>query len=142
MAGPLLVGIDAGTTGIRALVFTPDGEVVAQAGRTVPLERPRPGWAQHDPQALWEATCAALREATGQLERPGRIAGVAAASVGEAFVAIDPDGQPVGPRDRLVRRAAAGRARLADPGDRPASGCTPFAACRPIRPSRSASFSG
>ena len=61
MAGPLLVGIDAGTTGIRALVFKPDGEVVATASRTVPLERPRPGWAQQDPQALWEAACAALR---------------------------------------------------------------------------------
>ena len=97
MASPLLVGIDAGTTGIRALVFTPEGEVVAQAGRTVPLERPRPGWAQHDPQALWDAACAALREATGQLERPARIVGVAAASVGEAFVALDPAGQPVGP---------------------------------------------
>ena len=71
--------------------------MVAQAARTVPLERPRPGWAQHDPQALWDAACAALREATGQLERPERIAGVAAASVGEAFVAIDAAGQPVGP---------------------------------------------
>lgn len=97
MASPLLVGIDAGTTGIRALVFTLAGEVVAQAGRAVPLERPRPGWAQHDPQALWDAACAALREATGQVERPERIAGVAAASVGEAFVALDAAGQPVGP---------------------------------------------
>jgi xylulokinase len=97
MAGPLLVGIDAGTTGIRALVLTPDGEVVAKASRAVPLERPRPGWAQHDPQALWEAACAALREATGRLERPERIAGVAAASVGEAFVAIGPEGEALGP---------------------------------------------
>jgi xylulokinase len=97
MASPLLLGIDAGTTGIRALVFTPAGEVVAQAGRAVPVERPRPGWAQHDPRDLWQAACAALREATGQLERPERIAGLAAASVGEAFVALDSAGEPVGP---------------------------------------------
>jgi xylulokinase len=97
MARPLLLGIDAGTTGVRALVFTPAGEVVAQAGRAVPVERPRPGWAQHDPSDLWQAACAALREATGQLERPERIAGVAAASVGEAFVALDSAGEPVGP---------------------------------------------
>jgi xylulokinase len=94
---PLLVGIDAGTTGIRALVFTPDGEVVAKASRTVPLERPRPGWAEHDPQALWDAACAALREATGGVDRPERIVGVAAASVGEAFVTLDAAGRPVGP---------------------------------------------
>jgi xylulokinase len=97
MAGPLLVGIDAGTTGIRVLVFTLGGEVVAQAGRTVPLERPRPGWAQHNPQALWDAACAALREATGRVDQPERIVGVAAASVGEAFVTLDAAGQPVGP---------------------------------------------
>ena len=36
MASPLLLGIDAGTTGIRALVFTPAGEVIAQAGRALP----------------------------------------------------------------------------------------------------------
>src|SRR5919106_2423839 len=97
VAEPLLLGIDAGTTGIRALVFTSAGEVVAQAGRTVPLERLRPGWAQHDPQALWEAASAALREATGQLDRPERIVGVAAASVGEAFVTLDAAGRPIGP---------------------------------------------
>jgi xylulokinase len=97
MASPLLLGIDAGTTGIRALVFTRTGEVVAQAGRAVPVERPRPGWAQHDPQALWEAACAALREATGQLDEPSRVVGVAAASVGEAFVLLDAAGQPIGP---------------------------------------------
>jgi xylulokinase len=97
VAEPLLVGIDAGTTGVRALVFTTAGEVVAQAGRSVPLERPRPGWAQHEPQALWHAACAALREATGRLERPERVVGVAAASVGEAFALLDAAGEPVGP---------------------------------------------
>jgi xylulokinase len=97
MASPLLLGIDAGTTGIRALVFTLAGEVVAQAGRAVPVERPRPGWAQHDPQGLWEAACAALREAMGQLDRPEHVVGVAAASVGEAFVVLDAAGQPIGP---------------------------------------------
>ena len=97
MADPLLLGIDAGTSGIRALVFTTDGKVVAQAGRAVPVERPRPGWAQYQPQVLWDATRAALREATAQLERPERVAGLAVASVGEAFVALDGAGQPTGP---------------------------------------------
>jgi xylulokinase len=97
MAGPLLAGIDAGTSGVRVLVFTPEGKVVAQAGRVVPVERPRPGWAQQDPQALWAAASEALREAIGQLDRPERVVGVAAASVGEAFVALDRKGQSIGP---------------------------------------------
>ena len=97
MADPLLMGIDAGTSGIRALVFTLEGQLLAEASRSVPLARPNPGWAEHDPHALWEAARAAVRAATEQLGDPGRIIGVAAASVGEAFVALDRAGQPLGP---------------------------------------------
>jgi xylulokinase len=93
---PLLAGIDAGTSRIRALIFTLDGRLVAEASRTMPVERPRPGWAQHDPAALWDAASDALRAATAQLDDAGRIVGVAAASVGEAFVALDRAGQPTG----------------------------------------------
>lgn len=95
MAGdPLLVGVDAGTTRIRALVFTPAGRPVAEGSRPTPVERPRPGWAEHDPEALWQATCAALRAALAQIDAPSRIAGLAVASVGEALVALDRDGRP------------------------------------------------
>ena len=94
---PLLAGVDAGTTRIRALVFTPTGRVVGEGSRPTPVEHPRPGWAQHDPEALWQATCGALREATERLDRPGSIAGVAVASLGEAFIALDDAGQPTCP---------------------------------------------
>jgi xylulokinase len=97
VTGPLLVGIDAGTSGIRVLVFTLDGQIVAQASRTVPIERPRPGWAEHRPDDLWAAARDALRGALAQLEHPERVVGVAAASVGEAFVALDREGQAIGP---------------------------------------------
>ncbi|MEM7021823.1 MAG: FGGY family carbohydrate kinase [Pseudomonadota bacterium] len=97
MADPLLVGIDAGTSGIRALVFSLDGQLMAEASGSVPLARPHPGWAEHDPHALWDAARGAIRAATEQLDDPGRIIGVAAASVGEAFVALDRAGQPLGP---------------------------------------------
>ncbi len=97
MAVPLLAGIDAGTSRVRVLVFTPEGRVVAQASRVVPAERPRPGWAQQDPRVLWAAASEVLREAMRQLDQPERVVGVAAASVGEAFVALDRKGQPIGP---------------------------------------------
>jgi sugar (pentulose or hexulose) kinase len=91
---PLLCGVDAGTTRIRALLFTPGGRLVAEGSRPTPVERPRPGWAEHDPEALWEATCAALRDANAQIDEPARIAGLAVASVGEALVALDRAGRP------------------------------------------------
>ena len=121
-AGPLLCGVDAGTTRIRALLFTPSGRLVAEGSRPTPVERPRPGWAEHDPEALWQATCGALRDAIAQIDEPARILGLAVASVGEAFVALDRDGRPTcrtiawydeRPKPELARlEAAIGRARL------------------------------
>ena len=121
-AGPLLCGVDAGTTRIRALLFTPSGELVAEGSRPTPVERPRPGWAEHDPEALWRATCGALRDATAQIAEPARILGLAVASVGEAFVALDQGGRPTcrtiawydeRPKPELARlEAAIGRTRL------------------------------
>lgn len=94
---PLLVGVDFGTSHIRALVVSTDGRVIASGSAPTPIEHPRPGWAEHDPEALWQATVTALREATGQIGRPDRIAGLAVASVGEAGVPLDADDRPTGP---------------------------------------------
>ncbi len=95
MAGePLLCGVDAGTTRIRAILFTTGGRPVAEGSRPTPVERPRPGWAEHDPETLWQAACGALRDATAQIPEPAQIVGLAVASVGEAFVALDPQGRP------------------------------------------------
>jgi xylulokinase len=41
-------------------VFTPDGQVVAEGSRATPVERPRPGWAEHNADALWQAAAGAL----------------------------------------------------------------------------------
>ena len=94
---PLLVGVDFGTTHIRALVVSTDGSVIASGSAPTPIEHPRPGWAEHDPEALWRATVTALRQATDQIDRPDRIAGLAVASVGEAGVPLDADDRPTGP---------------------------------------------
>jgi xylulokinase len=118
----LIAGVDAGTTRIRALVFTPDGRVIAESSRSTAIERPRPGWAEHDAEALWRGMCGALLDATARTERPDRIRGIAVASVGEAFVALDQEGRPTcpviawydeRPSAQLARLAAAiGKERL------------------------------
>src|SRR6266545_4374438 len=55
-----LVGLDVGTTGVKALALSPDGEVVARAEEEYPLSTPRPGWAEQDPEDWWSATERAL----------------------------------------------------------------------------------
>ncbi len=57
-----LVGIDVGTSGVKAIAISPTGEVLARAEREYPLSTPRPGWAEQDPDDWARATEAALAE--------------------------------------------------------------------------------
>jgi xylulokinase len=57
-----LVGVDVGTTGVKAVTVTPTGEVLARAERGYTLSTPRPGWAEQDPEDWWRATEAVLAE--------------------------------------------------------------------------------
>lgn len=57
-----LVGLDVGTTGVKALALTPEGEVIARAERGYPLSTPRPLWAEQDPEDWWRATQTVLTD--------------------------------------------------------------------------------
>jgi xylulokinase len=55
-----LVGIDVGTTGVKAISISETGEVLARAEEEYPLSIPQPGWAEQDPEDWWAATERAL----------------------------------------------------------------------------------
>ncbi len=98
MAGDdLLVGIDFGTSHIKAIAFTRDGQIVASASAPTPTVYPQPGWAYYEPDAVWAQTVVALQAMTAKLDDPRRIVAVAVASVGEAGAPIDAAGQPTYP---------------------------------------------
>jgi xylulokinase len=56
------VGLDVGTTGVKAIAISADGSVLAQAEHGYPLHTPRRGWAEQDPGDWWRASEAALAE--------------------------------------------------------------------------------
>ncbi len=58
-----LVGLDIGTTGVKALAITTDGQVIASAEEGYGLSTPHPGWSEQDPDDWWEAS----EQALGQL---------------------------------------------------------------------------
>jgi glycerol kinase len=58
-----VLGIDAGTTGVTALVLSEDGMVEGRGYREFPQRFPRPGWVEHDPDDWWEALQAGCGEA-------------------------------------------------------------------------------
>ncbi|NJN94981.1 MAG: carbohydrate kinase [Anaerolineales bacterium] len=91
---PLLVGLDVGTTNIKAVIFDMSGQPVAQASVSTPTYYPQPSWAYYKAEELWQRTVEAIRLAVAKIDDPGRIVSVAAASMGEAGAPIDAHGQP------------------------------------------------
>ena len=74
---PLVLGIDEGTTGVRALIFDESSAVVGGAYEELTPSYPQPGWVELDPLAIWHATdsvCAAALEGAGV--SPGDIAAI------------------------------------------------------------------
>jgi xylulokinase len=55
-----LVGLDVGTTGVKAIAITPEGDVIASAEEGYGLSTPHPGWSEQDPEDWWRASELAL----------------------------------------------------------------------------------
>jgi xylulokinase len=57
----VLLGLDIGTGGARAVAVDEDGVVVSQASASYDLARPRPGWTEQRPEDWWDAARTVLR---------------------------------------------------------------------------------
>jgi xylulokinase len=87
------VGIDVGTSAVKALAVSETGAVVASVEEEYPLHTPRPGWAEQDPEDWWRATERALARLGA-----GEVAGIGLSGQMHGLVALD-DG------DRVIRPA-------------------------------------
>lgn len=67
--GPLVLSIDAGTTGITALVVDPQAQVIATGYREFAQHFPADGQVEHDLGEMWAATLAATEEALAHVDR-------------------------------------------------------------------------
>lgn len=93
-----LLGIDEGTTGVRAVVTDPSGTIQAQAYAKIPAVYPQPGWVEHHGETLWQTTRAVIERALGLAGlEAADIAAIGIANQRGSAVAFDPRGHPVGP---------------------------------------------
>jgi glycerol kinase len=58
-----VLAIDAGTTGVTALVVGEDGRVLSRGYQEFPQHFPRPGWVEHEPEEIWVSVLQACRVA-------------------------------------------------------------------------------
>lgn len=95
--GPYVLALDQGTSSSRAMVFDQAGEIVAAASRALPQIYPRPGWVEHDPEAIWSTQTASIREALAAAKlEPGEIAAIGIANQRETALLWDrATGRPV-----------------------------------------------
>ena len=91
-----LLGIDIGTTALKAVLLDPERGVVAQAGRPHTLRSPHPGWAEMDPAEWWGTAVAACRELTASVPA-GEIAAIAVTGMVPAMVLLDDGGDVLRP---------------------------------------------
>ena len=90
----LLLGIDLGTTRIKAALLDTDaGRVVRTSARPTPTDHPQPGLSEHDPEELWQTVAGCIREAAGG--QP--VAALAISSMAEAGVLLDRESRPLAP---------------------------------------------
>lgn len=115
----MFLGIDVGTSAVKAVLMTPDGTITDDA--TVPLtcQSPHPGWSEQDPYAWWQAVidaCAALPDLAA-------VAGVGLSGQMHGAVCLDADHTPIRPAilwndGRAQAQCAAILAQMPDIGQR------------------------
>ncbi|MGD0113929.1 MAG: FGGY family carbohydrate kinase [Armatimonadota bacterium] len=94
----LVLAIDAGTTLIKAAVFSLDGVCLGAGQAKQPISSPQPGWAEQDPLSWWRGARAAARRAIGAAGIGGeRIAAVGISTQGGTVAIFDEAGKPCGP---------------------------------------------
>lgn len=97
-SGDLVLGLDMGTSGVKAIAVDEDERVLAEAATPLTVEAPRPGWSEQRPEAWSEAACACLDRLAAEHGLMARVAamGLSGQMLGAVLVGRD---------DRAVRPA-------------------------------------
>ncbi len=96
MSGARFLGLDVGTSGVKAILVGQDGAVLASALAPLTMRTPHPGWAEQDPDAWWKAAIAAIRRVLA--ERPeADVAGIGISGQMHSSVFLDRAGRVIRP---------------------------------------------
>lgn len=111
-------GLDIGTSSVKGLAVAADGTIRAQADESYPLETPRPGWSEQDPERWWAASEHVLGALRAQAGAP---AGIGLTGQMHGLVALDAADRPLRPAilwndQRTAAEAAEIDERLRDLG--------------------------
>ena len=94
MAGHYVLGIDVGTTALKAVALERDRGIVAQAEQPHELLSPHPGWAEENPEHWWTTTIEAVRALLTVIPAE-EVAAIGVSGMVPAMVLLDAAGLPL-----------------------------------------------
>lgn len=92
----MLLGLDCGSTAVKAVLFDGDGRTLATGRRRTEPSQPSPRRVEHDMDRLWRLACEAIAEAL-ESAPPGTVDAVGVTAHGDGLYLLDRAGRPLGP---------------------------------------------
>jgi xylulokinase len=101
-----ILAIDAGTSSLKAVLYTGAGRVAGMALQRYAYRSPQPGWAEADPEVWWLALKAALSSLAGQGFALGSVEALSVTGQMHTAVLLDGDGHVIAPTILWLDRRA------------------------------------
>lgn len=95
MTRDCVIGLDVGTSGVRAVLYSMTGQELASAHHDHALETAHPGWAEQDPEAVWAAIVGAMSELRAQIPADRRVAGIGLSTIFHSLLVVDRNHEPL-----------------------------------------------
>jgi xylulokinase len=94
-----VIGVDVGTYSAKGVLVDEHGNVVADHAVPYELSMPRPGWAEHDADAVWWSALTAITRTLLERSRvpADAVAAVGTSAIGVTMLPLDGDGKPLRP---------------------------------------------
>ncbi|MHA7859154.1 MAG: xylulokinase [Henriciella sp.] len=91
----MYLGLDIGTSGVKAILLSETGEVAAQATASLPISRPKPLWSEQNAEDWWTATNTAVARLPTEQKKSVQAIGLAGQMHGATL--LDAQGKPLRP---------------------------------------------
>ena len=93
----VVIGVDAGTTIIKSVAFTLEGDELYKSSVENAVKRREPGWAEQSMVTTWKKTAQTLSEVEDRLDSEDEVVAIGITGQGDGCWLIDKEGDPVRP---------------------------------------------
>lgn len=94
MVNSLFIGVDVGTTAIKAGAYDEHGKLLAYDRKPMKVMRPAEGWSEQDMNLLWETTQSCLADAIAQVDGPA-VRTIGVCGQGDGLWLLDAEKKPL-----------------------------------------------